>query len=135
VAGGPDRSAFFTQLLVNRELYKRVRVGSGLLYHSDSYNDTKTSADAKHSLAVPATLEIRVLPWLALNGEFAAAVDGYGSDFPAVSTSAKILTHRHTFSLVFSNTQYIGPSGIVTGSARGAGGLIFGFTIARELPL
>jgi hypothetical protein len=135
VTGGPDRNAFFTQLLVNRELHRRVRVGSGLFYHSNSYNDTKTFSDQKHSMAVPATVEIRVLPWLALNGEFAATVDGYGSDFPAISTSAKILTHRHTFSLVFSNTQYIGPSGIATGSARGAGGLIFGFTIARELPL
>jgi hypothetical protein len=135
VAGAPDRSAFFGQLLVNREVSKRVRIGSGLLHHTDSYNDTKTSSDPKHSTAVPVTVEVRVLPWLTLNGEAVTTVSGYGSDFPAFSTSAKILTHRHTFSLVFSNTQYIGPSGIVTGSARGAGGLIFGFTIVRELPL
>jgi hypothetical protein len=135
VADGPDRSAFFTQLLVNRELSRRVRIGSGLLHHTDSYNDTKKPSDLKHSTAVPATIEVRVLRWLALNGEVAAAFHGYGSEFPAFSTSAKVLTHRHTFSLIFSNTQYLGPSGIVTGSARGAGGLIFGFTIARELPL
>ncbi len=135
VAGLPDRSAFFTQLLVNRELSGRVRIGSGVLYHSDSYNDTKLSSDPKHSAAIPATVEVRVLPWLALNGEVAATVSGYGSDFPAFSASAKMLTRRHTFSLVFSNTQYLGPGGIATGSARGAGGLIFGFTIVRELPL
>ena len=135
VTGGPDRSAFFAQLLVNRELSGRVRIGSGLLHHTESYNDTKLPSDPKHSTAVPATVEVRVSHWLALNGEVAATVSGYGSDYPAFSTSAKILTHRHTFSLIFSNTQYLGPSGIVTGSARGAGGLIFGFTIVRELAL
>ena len=135
MADGPDRSAFFGQVLVNRELGRRVRLGSGLLYHSDSYNDTKLPTDPKHSTAVPATVEVRVLHWLSLNGEVAATVSGYGSEFPAFSASAKVLTHRHTFSLIFSNTQYLGPGGIVTGSARGAGGLIFGFTIARELPL
>jgi hypothetical protein len=135
VAGGPDRSAFFSHILVNRELNGRVRIGSGLLYHSNSYNDTKTFSDSKHSTAVPVTVEVRVARRLLLNGEVAATVNGYHSDFPAFSTSVKILTHRHTFSLIFSNTQYFGSSGIVTGSARGAGGLIFGFTIARELPL
>jgi hypothetical protein len=135
VSGGPDRSAFFAQLLVNRELGGHVRIGSGLLYHTDSYNDTKIFSDSKHSTAVPATVEVRVLRRLVLNGEVATTVSGYGSDFPAFSASAKVLTHRHTFSLIFSNTQYLGASGIVTGSARGAGGLIFGFTIARELPL
>jgi len=135
VAGGPDRSAFFTQLLVNRELGGRVRLGTGLLHHTDSYNDTKRATDPKHSTAVPATIEVRLVKRLVLSGEVAANVSGYGSDFPAFSASAKILTHRHTFSLIFSNTQYLGPSGIATGSARGAGGLIFGFTIARELPL
>jgi hypothetical protein len=134
-SGSPDRSAFFTQLLVNRELGGRVRIGSGLLYHSDSYNDTKLASDPKHSTAVPGTIEVRVMKRLVLDGEVAANVSGYGSDYPAFSASAKILTHRHTFSLIFSNTQYLGPSGIATGSARGAGGLIFGFTIARELPL
>jgi hypothetical protein len=135
VAGGPDHSALFAQMLVNRELNGRVRLGTGLLHHADSYNDTKRPSDRNHSTAVPATVEVRVLHWLALNGEVAATIDGYGSDFPAFSASAKVLTHRHTFSLIFSNTQYLGPSGIVTGSARGAGGLIFGFTIARELQL
>jgi hypothetical protein len=134
-AGGPDRKAFFTQILVNRELGGRVRIGSGLLHHTNSYNDTKVSSDQKHSTAVPATVEVRILHWLALNGEVAATVNGYGSDYPAFATSAKLLTHRHTFSLIFSNTQYLGPGGIVTGSDRGAGGLIFGFTIARELAL
>jgi hypothetical protein len=135
VAENPDRKGFFVQILGNRDLGGRVRIGSGLLYHTNSYNDTKLSADSRHSTAVPATLEVRILHWLSLNGEVAAAVSGYGSDFPAFSTSAKVLTHRHTFSLIFSNTQYFGPSGIATGSARGAGGLIFGFTIARELAL
>jgi hypothetical protein len=135
VSGAPDRSAFFAQLLVNRELKGRVRIGSGLMYHSDSYNDTKLISDPKHSTAIPATLEVRVMRRLVLNGEVAAPVSGYHSEYPAFSTSAKLLTHRHTFSLVFSNTQYLGPSGIVTGSARGSGGLIFGFTIVRELKL
>ena len=58
---------------------------------------------------------------------------GYGEKYPAFSASLKFTTHRHTFSIILSNTQYISADGIVANSRWGLGDAIVGFMITREI--
>ena len=117
--GEEDGAGFFGQLLISRSFRDRLTVGTGLLYHSDSSNDAKTVDDTDHSMAVQALLDVRIFPWLAWSMEMAAGVDGYRSAHPIFTTAVRGITHRHTFSLVFSNTQYMSADGVVTNTNRG----------------
>ena len=87
------------------------------------------------SLALPALIELRALPWLAWNIEVVAAVAGYHSARPVISSSVKFLTNRHSFALVVSNTQYIGSDGVLANTRREWDDWIVGFSITRELAL
>ena len=133
--GMKDASGFFTQILGSKTCLGRVSLTTGLLYHSDSSNDLKSAADTDYSLAIPALIEVRLCGKLAWDLEMAANVAGYGSKWPAISSGLKIITNRHTFSLVFSNTQYISADGIAANSGRGFKDTIIGFTITREFDL
>jgi hypothetical protein len=126
---------YLAQLLLDKTFSDRLLVGVGLLFHSDSSNDVKSTADTNWSLAVGASLELRILDWLAWDLEVAANVAGFGSAWPCVATSLKVLTHRHTFSLVVTNNQYIGADGLVANTWRGFDDLIIGFQITREFNL
>lgn len=128
-----DAVGGFGQLLLSRTFLNRVTVGSGLLFHSESTNSAKSVADQAWSLAVPAALEVRILPWLAWDLEGAYSVAGYGSTYPVLTTAVKFLTNRHTFALVVSNTQYMGADGLVANTERRLDEVIVGFTITREL--
>lgn len=132
---GEDAAGFFGQALVSRKFCERYTLGSGLLFHSDSSNDTKTDRDDDHSLAVQALLDVRLISWISWNIEMAANVAGYGSGKPALATSVRFITHRHTFSVVLSNTQYMSADGVVANTDRGFGDLVIGFQITRELQL
>jgi len=132
-----DDQGFFGQLLINRTFGRRVRAGTGLLYHSDSYNENKDlrRGDPDHSMAVPVTVDIRFTPGFSWHGEVVANVDGFEERYPVVSTSFRATTNKHTFALVISNTQYFGATGIATNTFRGYDDLILGFTITREFRL
>lgn len=127
-----DKQGFFGQLAINRTLGRRVRVGSGLLYHSDSWNENRERGDPDHSMAIPATLDIRFTPGFSWHGEMVVNVDGFEERYPVLSTSLRATTNKHTFALVVSNTQYFGTAGIATNTFRGFDDLILGFTITRE---
>jgi hypothetical protein len=60
-------------------------------------------------------------------------VAGYGARWPAFSSAVSFLTHRHVFSLVLSNTQYLSADGIVASTPYGFRHLVVGFQIQREL--
>lgn len=130
-----DGSGFFGQLLFNHLVNNRINLGSGLLYHSNSSNSEKSNTDQHHSLAIPAYLEIRLKPSMVWNVEIVANISGYKSSRAVFSTAWKFITHRHSFALLLSNTQYISADGIVTNSHTGLNDLIIGFYITREIQL
>jgi hypothetical protein len=140
-----DAVGWLGQLLVDRRFFSRLTFGSGLLFHSDSTNGVKSSADRNWSLAVPVLLDVRILGWLSWNLEVAFNVAGYGtrgkrdaagkelSSWPAFSSAVRFITSRHTFELVLTNNQYTSADGVVANTPRGFDKLIVGFTITREL--
>ncbi|MBI9092101.1 MAG: hypothetical protein JEZ12_23055 [Desulfobacterium sp.] len=65
--------------------------------------------------------------------EISANVSGYGSDNPQVRAGLKLFTHRHTFAIVLSNTQYMSAGGVVSNTEHDFGDAVLGFTITREL--
>lgn len=132
IKGAEDKQGFFGQLAINRTIGRRVRVGTGLLYHSDSYNENRDRGGPDHSMAIPGTLDIRFTPSFSWHGEIVVNVDGFEERYPVLSTSLRATTNKHTFSLVVSNTQYFGATGIATNTFRGFDDLIIGFTITRE---
>lgn len=130
-----DASGAFGQLLASRRFGRRVTTGAGLLYHADSSGDRKSSGDDDGSLALQGSLEVKLTPKLACVVEVGANINGYGEDRPVASASIKAFTYGHTFSLVVSNTQYVGADGIVANAWRDWDEPIIGFNITRELEL
>ncbi|MCU0610733.1 MAG: DUF5777 family beta-barrel protein [Candidatus Eisenbacteria bacterium] len=128
-----DASGLFAQLLATRQLGHRATVGAGLLYHQDSSGDRKATMDDDESVALLAHGEFRLTPKLAVAVEAAPNLGGYGENKPSTSIALKVFTYGHTFSLVVSNTQYIGADGIVTGAWREWDEPIIGFTITRDI--
>jgi hypothetical protein len=47
----------------------------------------------------------------------------------------KIITNRHTFAIIFSNSQYITADGLVANTSKGIHDAILGLTITREFNL
>lgn len=130
-----DAVGFYGQLLADRVFFDQLLVGGGFLFHSESSNDRKSLSDDAYSGALALLVEWRFIDLLALNAEIAANVFGYGSKWPAFAFALEVITYRHTFALVFSNTQYVTADGIVAGSWRGFDELVFGFQITREINL
>jgi len=115
-------------------LADRFLIGGGILFHSDSSGDRKSTADTGYSVAVAAFAEVRFLGWLAWNLESAVNVAGYGEAYPTISTAAKLYTNRHSFAITLSNTQYISADGIAANTRRGSlDQIVLGFNITREL--
>jgi hypothetical protein len=132
--GVEDAHGLFAQLLASRVLANRFLVGTALMFHSDSSSDRKPQTAPAHSIAVSFLAEARLLAWLALDAESAINLAGYHQRYPTLSLAAKLLTHRHTFAVAVSNTQYIAADGLVANSRRGrADQLVLGFNITREL--
>lgn len=125
-------AGYFGQLMLDKVFGDALLVGLSVMVHSDSSNDVKSVDDTNWSLALGAQIEWRFLDWLAWDLEVGVNLAGYGSEWPAFATSLKILSHRHTFSIVFSNTQYMGADGQVANTWRGFDDLILGFQITRE---
>jgi len=139
-AEGPDSGGGFAQLIVSRSLREYLWVASGLLYHSNATNENRTGQDLRRSgreyaLAVPVGLEVRLQTFFAWDAEACFNVAGYHAKYPVLSTALKIISYRHTFALIFSNSQYITADGLVANTSRGIHDLIVGFTITREFNL
>jgi len=130
-----DASGFFGQILLDRRLWKCLLFGAGFAFHTDSSGETKVVESPDPSAAVLGYLEWRPIPRFSLNAEIAANVAGFGADYPVFGFAARVLTHRHSFSLVVANSQYMSADGIVANSRRGFKELVFGFQIVREFNL
>jgi hypothetical protein len=131
--GVADAAGFLGQLLLDRTFAGRYTIGAGLLFHSDSSGAWKSTGDPDPSLAVAAWAEIRILSFLAWDLEVVQAVAGYAERFPTLSTAVKLITHRHTFSLLLTNNPYLSADGVVANTDRKLEDLILGFSITREL--
>lgn len=125
----------FGQILVDRVLFNRLFVSVGLLVHGDSTNPVKAQTDTEWTLAASVAADFRILDWLAWGAEGTFAFAGYYEKYPTFTTGPKIITNRHTFSIVVTNTQYISADGIITHTAREPEDVILGFTITREINL
>jgi Membrane bound beta barrel domain (DUF5777) len=134
-ASSDDASGGFAQFLLTRQIQQRFTVGSGLLYHSNSSNDQKSLIDREHSVAIPLFVGIRITPRMMWEIETVANVSGYGSERPVFSSSVKFITHRHSFALLVTNTQYITADGIVSNTPYGFKDLTIGFFITREIQI
>jgi hypothetical protein len=127
-----DAAGGFAQLFIDRIFFDTLLVGVGFGFHSDSSSDEKAMDDDAFSGAVLGLIEWRVLRPLALTAEIGANVLGYGQKWPVLSFAVKVLTHRHVFSLILSNTQFILSDGIVANAWRAPSDWVFGFQITRE---
>ena len=76
--------------------------------------------------------EVHITDRVAWNFELVSNVAGYHSKYPVISSSFKFIVPGHTFSIIFSNSQYVSADGIVSNSPRGFGDTIIGFNITRE---
>jgi len=127
-----DAAGGFGQLFVDRVFFNILLVGVGFAFHSESSSEVKSTKDSAFAGAVEGLIEWRMIDRLALTAEVAANVFGYGEKWPALSFGVKVLTNRHVFSLVLTNTQFILSDGIVANSWRAPSDWVFGFQIVRE---
>ena len=137
----PDSAGGFAQLIVSRSLRERLWLSSGLYYHSNATNENRVDQNLQrpsgqaYALAIPVAVEVRLQTFLAWDAEASFNVAGYHAKYPVLSTAFKIITNRHTFALIMSNSQYIAADGVVANTIRGIHDLIVGFTITREFNL
>ncbi|HJX62463.1 MAG TPA: DUF5777 family beta-barrel protein [Polyangia bacterium] len=132
---GPDSGGGFAQLIISRSLRERLWLSSGLLYHSNASNNVRTSRSQDYALAIPVALEVRLQTFLAWDAEASFNVAGHHAKYPILATALKIVTNRHTFAIIFSNSQYITADGLVANTSKGIHDVILGFTITREFNL
>jgi hypothetical protein len=137
----PDSGGGFAQLIVSRSLREYLWLSSGLYYHSNATNENRLDKNLQrpsgqaYALAIPVALEVRLQTFLAWDAEASFNVAGYHAKYPVLSTAFKIISNRHTFALIMSNSQYITADGLVANTDRGVHDLIVGFTITREFNL
>ena len=128
-----DAAGYFAQLIASAVLANRVVAGAGVIYHTDSTNRGKTRADDDATMALTGLCEVRINDMVAWDFEVAVAMLGFHESNPSFSTGPKIITNRHTFAIVLSNSQYMSTDGIITNSKRNKiKELILGFNITRE---
>jgi hypothetical protein len=127
-----DAAGGFAQLFVDHVFFDMLLVGVGFGFHSDSSSDEKAVDDEAFSGAVLGLIEWRMIRQLAFTAEVAANVFGYDQKWPVLSFAVKVLTNRHVFSLILTNTQFILSDGIVADAWRGPSDWVFGFQITRE---
>ncbi len=127
-----DAAGGFGQLFIDRVFFDMLMVGVGFAFHSESSSDVKSTKDDAFSGAVTGLLEWRMIDRLAFTAEVGASVFGYKEKWPALSFGLKVLTNRHVFTLMLTNTQFILADGIVANSWREPSDWVLGFQIVRE---
>ena len=127
-----DASGWFGQLSLDHTFNEWFTLGASAIYHEDSSSDRKMTTDDEESVGAGAMLEWYLTPRFAIAAEGFWNMSGYGEDEPVIATALKYRTHRHTFSLVISNTQYTLSDGLPAGAWRETDEMVIGFNITRE---
>ncbi len=123
----------FGQVIGSTIIANRLTLGAGLLYHSDSTSARKVRDDTKFSAAAQALLQLRLSESVAIDAESAYSFAGFNEHTPIFTIGPKLITNRHTFTIVVSNSPYLGADGVVANTERGPSRWILGFNITREL--
>lgn len=126
-----DASGFYGALLLGKGLGDRAYLSSGLLAHNNSTYASKYATDPDGSAAAAAALLVRPFEKLFLCAEGVFPLAGYSAGRPSYGAGFKAVTWGHTFSLLFSNTQYVTFDGLVSGAGR-TGNPGLGFLITRK---
>ena len=114
---GQDASGFYGAALAGRSFWDQCYLSSGILFHTKSTYMTKTVAEKSASVAVPVSVIVPTPIGLNLLAESFIPLSGYYSaGKPSWTAGLKYATYHHTFSLLFSTTQYTSFDGAVTGS-------------------
>jgi hypothetical protein len=130
-----DAVGYFFQTMLDRVVLRQLMLGVGFAFHSESSSDAKSADDTAYSGAVQGMAEWRAPKLVALATEVSWPVLGYRGDYPIFAFALKFLTHRHSFALVVSNSQYMCADGMVAGSWRSFSDLVFGIQVIREFNL
>jgi hypothetical protein len=114
---GQDASGFYGAALAGRSFWDQSYLSAGIMFHTKSTYMTKTVADKSASVAVPLSLIVSTPIGLSVLAESFIPLSGYYSaGKPSLTAGLKYATYHHTFSLLFSTTQYTSFDGAVTGS-------------------
>ena len=80
--------------------------------------------------------EVRLVDSLSVGAEFVQNIAGFHETYPVITFGPKIVTNRHTFAFVVSNTQYMTGDSVVANTYRMAWKKwVLGFHITREIDL
>ena len=127
-------NAWFGQVIVDRIWADRVITSINSAFHSNSSNPRKATDDPLATLSVGLGVEARCAEALALDAEITIPVAGYHVSLPGFSMGPKLITNRHTFSLLLANTQALSLDSTVTGgSSKSLGDFVLGFVITRQI--
>ena len=131
-----NASGFYFQVLLARVVANRALLGAGVLYANSSSGPFKGLADGSASTAVALQADVRLVESLSLAAEVTFNVSGYHDHYPVITLGPKIVTNRHTFSFVYSNSQFVTADSIVANTYRmNIKDWVLGFLITREIDI
>ena len=129
-----NAAGFFAQAIVDRLFANRFLVTAGAIYHSSSSGPNKSDADASSTTALYLAGDLRLLDSLSLAAEVTFALAGYHDTYPTISIGPRIITNRHTFGFVLSNSQYMSTDSLIANTYRiDPRDWVLGFHITREI--
>ena len=135
--GEEDAVGWNGQLLVGRPLPAGFDFTLGVLAATESSTPAKSNADYNYSAGAGGELSwgMGVHPHVRLHVEAVAPFVGYDAGHPAVAAGVNILTFRHGFAFLVSNSQMLSLDALPAGSYRTVDDLVVGFSILRQWDL
>ncbi len=126
-----DASGFYMSGLLGKSFKDLFYLSSGIIIHTNSTYMTKQLTDDASTTAIPITFIFSPKAGLSLEAEMALPVLGYRASNPSYSIGAKYATWRHSFSILFTTSQYTTFDGVVTGAGQ-MDKPVLGFLITRS---
>lgn len=129
-----NAAGFFVQAMVDRLFFHRLLATAGAIYHSSSTGPNKSDSDASGTTGLYIAGDLRLIDSLSIAAEVTFALAGYHDTYPIISFGPRIVTNRHTFGFVISNSQYMSTDGIIANTYRiNPRDWVLGFHITREI--
>ncbi len=128
-------SAWFASIGIERRFLERLLVAVNSTYHANTTAADKSSEEIDASCNIGGGLELRLSDSIALSGDILHTLVGFRREYPVWSAGVKFYSHRHTFSLVLTNTPYTSADGLLSNSEVAFIDLLVGFNVTREFSL
>jgi hypothetical protein len=128
-------SAWFASIGIERRFLERLLVVVNSTYHANTTSVDKSSDAIDASCNIGGGLELRLSDSVALSGDILHTLVGFRREYPVWSAGVKFYSHRHTFSLVLTNTPYTSADGLLSNSEVAFIDLLVGFNVTREFSL